>query len=796
LKAFYQIFHIRFLFIVAIALLAALSQVKSQWEDVTNRIPRAFQGNYWLDVFFLPSNPQYGWICGFNGMILRTTDGGKTWQGNTISDANQLESIHFADSLTGYTSGTYRYNPYLFHMGVIYKTTDGGATWSDVSDKLTEDLWGCYFLTPDIGMVVGGGCGTEHQYFFRTQDGGETWNLFEDSVPNTGLSDVIIFEKNGLGFASSSGKIWRTLDGGFNWEIFSQSGDNDWQEEITYYDRSFLVPYSDSCEGSFEKGGMRFSIDYGKTWRDYRTNYPMFGTFLLNKYEGWACGQRGALYYTPNGGIDWVMRKCGIEDTISLDDIWFINDSTGWIVGTRILKYKKINYHNPVIKSSQPMPVCFGDSVTLSVDGNFNYYLWSNGAATPEITVNRAGIYWVKVANDECDSSFSQLFEVEYLKELIPEIIAEPAPNLCEGDSLVLKTIGKYVAYIWSTGDTTEQTTVYKDGEYSITVFDEYGCSGSSSIVINLLPKPELHISANGTTNICVGYNVLLSAEPDNPKITWYKEDAPQDAIGSGKYYSATEAGDYYAIAENEYGCANKSNDITVTTRVDSNRIVIQTVPPDKLMFDSTFFLEKKLLPLILMNIGGEPFVFDDVFVVYNIEFSIPQSQFPFVLEPGETKSLMVACSPVALGYRVDTLILPDNCAPHLIEASATGASNKYTASSGCDVEYLMKTARVTGKQYYIIRKPFPNPAANVLKAGFTAILPTDNNSIASAYLSNILGEKVKTATVEVQAASVIDGVNYIDGEYLFDLSGAASGYYLLQINTGYDCYSFPVIIE
>ncbi|MFN3781675.1 MAG: WD40/YVTN/BNR-like repeat-containing protein, partial [Candidatus Kapaibacteriota bacterium] len=91
------------------------------WEKVQN-IPPPFSNNYWLDVFFHPSNPNYGWICGFNGMIIRTTDGGNTWRGTTIN-AYHLESVHFPTLQVGYVSG----------VEGIFKSTDGGATWFDIT---------------------------------------------------------------------------------------------------------------------------------------------------------------------------------------------------------------------------------------------------------------------------------------------------------------------------------------------------------------------------------------------------------------------------------------------------------------------------------------------------------------------------------------------------------------------------------------------------------------------------------------------------------------------------------------
>lgn len=111
---------------------------------------------------FLPANPQYGWACGFGGYVLRTTDGGATWEGTTIPNADQLESIIFVNERVGYCSGTNNGNP---NRGGIYKSTDGGRSWREITPVITINgvlqrapVWGCYFLDENTGMVVGGGC--------------------------------------------------------------------------------------------------------------------------------------------------------------------------------------------------------------------------------------------------------------------------------------------------------------------------------------------------------------------------------------------------------------------------------------------------------------------------------------------------------------------------------------------------------------------------------------------------------------------------------------------------------------
>ena len=312
-----------------ILLIALIYPLKSQyWEKVN--LPIGYSSNYWLDVYFLPGDPNYGWACGFNGMVIRTTDGGNSWAGSTISGAYHLESIHFPSRTVGYTSG----------VDGIFKSTNGGVTWFDIRPAdagIGMFFWGCYFVDELNGIVVGDGCVTD-QHFWKTTDGGNTWTLFTGSEAESGMTDVILYESNGRGFAVSSGRIWNTTDGGASWQVYANSGTKVWQEEITHLGTSFLVPYAGTtCQGGGSDGGMRFSTNLGNSWTQFRVGTPMFGTFLIDGRTGWACGYNQAVYYTSDAGASWELRNCGI-DRGNLDDLWFINANNGWVVGEGVYK--------------------------------------------------------------------------------------------------------------------------------------------------------------------------------------------------------------------------------------------------------------------------------------------------------------------------------------------------------------------------------------------------------------------------------------------------------------------------
>lgn len=61
-----------------------------------------------------------GFVCGENGVALKTTDGGETWSAIATGTTANLMKIVFRDSRNGFI--------YASSQGLI--TSDGGTTWT------------------------------------------------------------------------------------------------------------------------------------------------------------------------------------------------------------------------------------------------------------------------------------------------------------------------------------------------------------------------------------------------------------------------------------------------------------------------------------------------------------------------------------------------------------------------------------------------------------------------------------------------------------------------------------------
>ena len=161
----------------------------------------------------------------------------------------------------------------------------------------------------------------------------------------------------------------------------------------------------------------------------------------------------------------------------------------------------------PDVNINGPISICNGSDVILSLVGNFTNINWSTGETTPQITLNQPGIYSV-FATDPNGCSNTAEHTLGTGNWLTPTI--QSSGSAC--DSLTTLDAGAgYGTYLWSNGETGQTNTVGGDGDYSVTVSSNAGCTGEASIDITLPVLPWVNIS--GPSAVCVGEMALLSAD-------------------------------------------------------------------------------------------------------------------------------------------------------------------------------------------------------------------------------------------------------------------------------------------
>ncbi|HEX5603384.1 MAG TPA: hypothetical protein VFX63_12575 [Pyrinomonadaceae bacterium] len=174
-------------------------------------------------------NEQVAWASGAGSTILRTDDGGLSWQKFIVgSDTLDFRDIDAIDAQTAYVMSIGN-GP----ASRIYKTTDGGVTWKvqfrNKDEKAFLDAMS--FWDANRGIAFGDSVDKQF-YILTTADGGRTWSR----VPATNLppaqvnegafaasgTNIALFGKSyawiGTG-AAAKPRVLRTTDGGRTWQV-------------------------------------------------------------------------------------------------------------------------------------------------------------------------------------------------------------------------------------------------------------------------------------------------------------------------------------------------------------------------------------------------------------------------------------------------------------------------------------------------------------------------------------------------------------------------------------------------
>jgi photosystem II stability/assembly factor-like uncharacterized protein len=305
----------------------------------------------------------------------------------TILQPNEnynLRAIHFIDNQTGFASG---YN------GQLIKSTDGGSTWKELETNTTVPLYGIDFINNNIGFVVGGKSGCEGTgcipigaVMLKTTDGGDTWEKITLNLNDKIELKSIHFINASVGFAIGISSILITRDGGNSWEqkiienlegtmqkidfngtqngmiicnggqiISTKDGGNSWEINSTISISGSVSVSLTENNVAYASGNTKIfkSNDFGISWVEL-TDSPTdnFDINFITKDFGFAIGRGsysggdwghnyGAIFYTTDGGKNWIGNK-NIKETGSFHESSFPSENQGYIVSSnKIIKVRK-----------------------------------------------------------------------------------------------------------------------------------------------------------------------------------------------------------------------------------------------------------------------------------------------------------------------------------------------------------------------------------------------------------------------------------------------------------------------
>jgi photosystem II stability/assembly factor-like uncharacterized protein len=266
---------------------------------------------------------QNAWVVGKQGTILRTRNGGSTWQLQEVpADVSEADlcGVYAVDRKTAWVGGAVwdADSP-----AVILHTTDGGRTWTRQGQglNLKADLCGVYASDATHAWAVGGlEPGQRFGTIVRTSDGGATWErisyTLDRSVDSFPLIMIHGVDANTLWAVGHDQAIYST-DGGLTWV--------DSELTVGTYDENgvFVVDHNTVWVVT-DLGGIYRSDDSGAHWQKQTLPPGTTGDWVLrisaiDDRSAWAVtrppygSSPGHILHTSDGGQTWVAQTTPVD---------------------------------------------------------------------------------------------------------------------------------------------------------------------------------------------------------------------------------------------------------------------------------------------------------------------------------------------------------------------------------------------------------------------------------------------------------------------------------------------------
>ena len=286
----------RFCTLLALLLMAGGVTKAQQWIELQTGVTEDLYGVCCIDTNMV-------FVCGQNGVILKTEDGGNSWQEKYRQSGYHWYKIKFVDSNVGFSFG--RDNNY---KGKLLKTIDGGETWMDM---------GCPFnaynyLSPsscDLFLVDTDTLYVASDQLMKSTDGGNSFSQLEIEWLNS--TQDLYFEGNvgyivwGMAGDFQGTHIAKTTDYGSSWEEFlSFDSEVEGIEKVLFHDKDHVSIFGgfgyDENELSYEYNEIRTDDGFA-TYEWLQTeNLPM-GLWPVITGISFSDLQHGIIVYLSEG---------------------------------------------------------------------------------------------------------------------------------------------------------------------------------------------------------------------------------------------------------------------------------------------------------------------------------------------------------------------------------------------------------------------------------------------------------------------------------------------------------------
>ena len=203
----------------------------------------------------------------------------------------------------------------------------------------------------------------------------------------------------------------------------------------------------------------------------------------------------------------------------------------------------------PVVEITGPTEVCLTTVATLNATPGYDSYTWSDGTVGAVHPAATPGLYSV-TATDASGCTGTATYTLNPASQPMPTITGDL--TFCEGSATTLTVTGGYTSVAWSNSEVGPATAVTTSGQYTATVTNAAGCTGTATAQVAALPLPAVDIDA--PPGLCLGATATLQATPGYPDYQW------SDFSSTNSFTQVAAPGVYSVTATDASGCQNTAS--------------------------------------------------------------------------------------------------------------------------------------------------------------------------------------------------------------------------------------------
>lgn len=270
------------------------------------------------------TDANHGWAV-TPWQLLETVDGGQTWAERLKGEDKVFHSLTFIHPTTGWIVGSQKDGSY--YKALVMRTTDGGKTWqpqavevaAQQDVRVAPQLLSVSFCNPNVGWAVGS------NLLVRTMNGGQTWEAQRVGNGDKALSSVECVNPERAWLVGEDGIILHTEDGGASWSR---------QESGTKATLLRVRSFGDDGWAVGLDGTLLRTRDGGAMWAQQRLD--LTGALFdihMDGQQGWIIGAEGTILHSEDGGQTWQRYESPTNN--DLVSLFFISPKQGWAGGDR-----------------------------------------------------------------------------------------------------------------------------------------------------------------------------------------------------------------------------------------------------------------------------------------------------------------------------------------------------------------------------------------------------------------------------------------------------------------------------